>query len=107
MGKKLDDIKVKHSNINEFWFYFITFIIIIFIGNLLILDSIYRLLWWNIGIIAFAFLVFYLMLPLVRVKFLVSKECFRFELQRKPFLKVSWGDLERLEVIKVKFNRIK
>ncbi len=118
MGKKLDDIKVKHSNINEFWFYFIIFIIAIFLGNLLIQYTIYLfspsistiiqgLLWYNIGIIAFASLVFYWMLPLVRVRFLVSKECFRFDLQRKLFLKVSWRDLERLEVIKVKFNRYK
>ena len=114
MGEKLENIEVKHSNINEFWLYFITFILLIFFCNFLfsikhtdmhsISTYIKVLLGFNIGVLVFASIVFYWFLPLVRVRFCVSKEHFKFDLQNNLFLKVLWRDIELLEVIKVKWR---
>jgi len=62
------------------------------------------LLGFNIGVLVFASIVFYWFLPLVRVRFCVSKEHFKFDLQNNLFLKVFWRDIELLEVIKVKWR---
>jgi len=113
MSQGLDTIEVKHTNINKFWFYVITFIFLDILGNFLsayiiailsISSVIEYYLAFNIGVLVFETLIFYPLLPIVRVGFFVSNEYFKFDLQNKLFLKVFWRDITLLEIINIKWR---
>jgi len=113
MSQGLDTIEVKHTNINKFWFYVITFIFLDILGNFLsayiiailsISSVIEYYLAFNIGVLVFETLIFYPLLPIVRVGFFVSNEYFKFDLQNKLFLKVFWRNITLLEIINIKWR---